>query len=96
MRAIHVGIGHDDDAVIAQRLHIQFLDTTVYTATQSRHQGADLIRSQGLVLVHAFDVENLAFERQNGLKLAIAACLAEPPAESPSTMNSSQLPGSRS
>jgi hypothetical protein len=54
---------------------------------------AELLRRQHLVEANLLDVQDLAAQRQDRLELAARPCLAEPPADSPSTMNSSHFDG---
>jgi hypothetical protein len=55
---------------------------------------ADLLARQHPVEARAFDVQDLAAQRQDRLVVPDRPCLAEPPALSPSTRNSSDLAGS--
>ena len=73
MRAVHVGIGHDDQAVIAQFLDIEFF--LADPATQCRDQGTDLSGSQHAVEACAFDIEDLALQWQDGLRPAVPRLL---------------------
>src|SRR5436305_3533044 len=45
------------------------------TLFRSRNHGADFFVAQHLVIARLLDVKDLAFERQNGLKTAVAALL---------------------
>ena len=81
--AVDVGIGHDDDALVAQVL------VAIFGAGADAER-LDQVRQQ-LVLRQLLrggvgDVEDLAAQRQYRLRFAVARLLAEPPAESPSTM----------
>src|SRR2546429_7636369 len=60
---------HDDDAVVAQLLDIEVVapDPT----TQRRDQRADLGRRQHLVEARSFNIQDLAFERQDRLRAPI-------------------------
>ncbi len=69
--AVDVGIGHDDDAVIAQLLDIEIVAADA--GAQRRDQRADLVGRQHLVEARALDVEDLAAQRQHRLVLAVAA-----------------------
>ena len=83
VRTIDVSIGHDDDVVIAQ--------FSMLYSSRPIPQPKAVIKvptscdENHLVEACFLDVQNLAFERQNGLVLRLRPCLAEPPAESPST-----------
>jgi predicted component of type VI protein secretion system len=82
-RSVHVSIGHDDDAVVAQVAHVEALADA---GAQRGDQRLDLLVGQRLVQAGLFDVENLAAQGQNGLEAAVAALFGLPPALSPSTM----------
>src|SRR6266446_3363484 len=73
MAAVDIGVGHDDDAVIARLLDLEILAADA--SAERLDQGADLGRGQHLVEAGALDVEDLAFERQDRLKAAVAALL---------------------
>ena len=70
MRAVHVGIGHDDDAMVAQfgGVEVVFADA----GAERGDQGADFRRAEHFVEAGFFDVEDFAFERQDGLEFAVA------------------------
>ena len=69
MRAIHVRIGHDDDLVIAGPRNVElFLDSR----PDRRDDRADLFVRQHLVDTSLLNIDDLAPQRQNGLKLALA------------------------
>jgi hypothetical protein len=53
---------------------------------QRGDQREDFVAGQQLFVARFFHVQDLAAQRQDGLELAVAALLGEPPAESPSTM----------
>ncbi len=70
--AVDVGVGHDDDLVVAQLVGVElFADA----GAERGDQGADLLARQHLVHAHALDVQDLAAQRQNGLEFAVAALL---------------------
>ena len=72
MRTVDVGVGHDDNGVVAQLAHVFF----VRHAHPERHdQRAQLLRGEHLFDPYALDVENLATQRQDGLDAAVAALL---------------------
>ena len=73
MRAIHVGISHDDDAVIAQLLDVKFVSTN--RRTQGRNQRGDLLGRKHFLEARFFDIQHLAAQWQNRLKLAITPLL---------------------
>ena len=65
MRAVDIGIGHDDDFVVAQFLDIEFVAANA--RAQRHNQRADLIGGQHFVKARPFDIQNLAAQRQNRL-----------------------------
>ena len=73
VRAVHVGVGHQDDAVVAQLVRVVFV--LADAAAQRGDQRAHFGRGQHAVEARALDVEDLALERQDGLGLAVAALL---------------------
>ncbi len=70
MGTVDVGVGHHDDAVIAQFLEIEVLADA---GAQGRDKGPDFRVTKHLVEAGLFDVENLTFDGQNGLEVAVAA-----------------------
>ena len=70
MGPINIGVCHDNDAVIAQFIRVEFLFAD--TATQRSHNGAYFSRSQHFVEARFLDIKDLTFERQNRLIFAIA------------------------
>ena len=70
--AVDVGVGHDDDLVVAQLRQIE----VVADAGAERGDDVDhLLGRQHLVEARALHVEDLAADRQHRLKLALAALL---------------------
>ena len=72
VRAVDVGVGHDDDAVIAKLLQVE---AVADAGAQGGDEGADLLVAQHLFQPGPFDVEDLALEGQDRLKSAVAAHL---------------------
>ena len=70
--AVHVGIRHADDAVIAQLLDIKIV---AHAAAERRNHRLDFVVGQHAVKARLFDVQNLAAQRQNRLEVAVAAHL---------------------
>ena len=70
MGAAHIGIGHNDDLVIAQLLHVELV-------ADSRAQGGndrlELVVADDLVLPGLFHVEHFAPQGQNGLEPGVPA-----------------------
>ena len=73
MGAVDVGVGHDDDLVVAQLVGGEFVGADA--GAERGDQRADLLRRQHLVHARAFDVEDLAAQRQHRLEFAVAALL---------------------
>ena len=73
VRAVDVGVGHEDDFAVADfgGVEVVFADA----AAQGGDHGADFLVAEHLVVAGFFDVEDLAFEGQDGLEAAIAALL---------------------
>src|SRR5207248_10953320 len=73
VRAINVGIGHENDVAVAQlgRIKIFLADA----GAERGDHGADLFVTEHLVVARFLDVEDLSFQRQDGLETAVAALL---------------------
>src|SRR5258708_6490134 len=72
VRAVDVGIRHDDDLVVAQLVGIELV---AYPGSERRDERADFLAGQHLVHARALDVEDFAAQRQHRLERAIAALL---------------------
>src|SRR3990172_3936114 len=70
--AVDVGVGHDDDAVIAQLGEVELLVDAGAQGLDHRH---DLDVAEDLVEARLLDVENLALDREDRLEAAVAAAL---------------------
>src|SRR6266566_1734315 len=77
VRTIHVGIGHDNNLVITQFAKIEsaFAVAIANACAHGRNHGADFVVLKDLVQPRFLDVYELAANRQNGLKLSVAALL---------------------
>src|SRR4051794_10655590 len=73
VRAVDVGVGHDDDLVVAEFGDIEIAGAD--TGTEGRDHQADFLGGQHLVETRALDVEDLALERKHCLESAIASLL---------------------
>ena len=73
MAAVHVGVRHDDDLVVAQLVGVELV--LADARAERRDQRADFLARQHLVEARALDVQDLAAQRQDGLVLAVAALL---------------------
>ena len=74
--AIDVGVRHDDDAVVAELREIEVL---LDTRTKRGDQDLDLLVLEHFVEPGLLHVEDLAFERQDGLKMPVPALLRGAP-----------------
>ena len=72
VRAVHVGVGHDDDAVVAQPREVEVV---VHARADGGDHRADAVVAQHLVGARLLDVEYLAPQRQNRLRAAVAPAL---------------------
>ena len=73
--AVHVGIGHDDDFVVAQLFDVQCF-AVFFGADGYAESGVDvayLFAFERFVEHGFFDVQNFASQWQNGLERAVAA-----------------------
>jgi hypothetical protein len=73
VRAVHVGVGHDDDLAVAELGGVEIV--LADAGAERRDHGADFLVAQHLVVARFFDVEDFALQRQNGLEAAVAALL---------------------
>ena len=69
MAAVDIGIGHDDDLVVAELIDVKLL---AQSGAERRDDGRELVVAVDLVGARLFDVEHLAPERQNGLEARVA------------------------
>jgi hypothetical protein len=76
VRAVDVGVSHDDDAVITEFIDVEVL--TADAAPERRDHRLDLVAAQHLVEARLFYIQNLAFDRQNRLEPAVATLLGRP------------------
>ena len=76
MRAVHIGVGHDDDLVIAGLGAVEILANA---AAQRRNQRLNLRVAEHAVQACALHIQNLAAQGQNGLVGAVAALLRRAP-----------------
>ncbi len=72
VRAIDIGIGHDDDAVIAQLVDVEIGPDA---GAQRGDQRGDLLAGDQAIETRFFDVEHFAAQRQDSLEFAIAPLL---------------------
>ena len=73
VRAVHVGVGHDDDLVVAQLGDVEIVQADA--GADGRDHRADFLVPQHLVVARLLDVQDLALERQNRLIAPVAAAL---------------------
>ena len=91
-RAVHVGVRHDDDAVVAQLVDVESalarpmpVPSAVISVPISAEPSILSKRARSTFRILPFS------GRIAWILARLRPCLAEPPAESPSTMNSSRL-----
>ena len=72
MRAVHIGIGHDDDLVVSQFAEVEVF---ALASSQGRDQGPYLCVAQDAVRLpqHPLDVKDLAFHREDSLEATVAS-----------------------
>jgi len=76
--AVHVGVRHDDDLVIARLRGVEAADGLVAladTGAARGDEGADFLVAEDLVEAGLLRVDQLAAEREDGLETAVAALL---------------------
>src|ERR1700732_2194949 len=73
MAAVDIGVGHDDDAVVARLRRLEILAADA--GAERLDQRADLGRGQHLVETGALDVEDLALQGEDRLTATVAALL---------------------
>ena len=73
VRAVHVGVGHDDDAVVPELVDVEVLGADA-AAERGDHR-LDFVAAEHLVEARLLDVENLALDRQDGLETPVASLL---------------------
>ena len=71
--AVDVGVGHQDDLVVAELLDVEA--ALADAAAERGDERADLGAREHLVEARALDVQDLALERQDRLKLPVAPLL---------------------
>ena len=72
MGAVHVGVGHDDDALVAE---VFLLELAATLDPQGQHQVGELLVLAQLVQAGGGDVQDLATQGQDGLGAAVARLL---------------------
>ena len=70
MGAVHIGIRHDDDLVVAELVDVEIL---AQSGAERGDDGLELVVAVNLVGAGLFDVEHLAPKRQDRLEAAVAA-----------------------
>ena len=75
MAAVDVGIGHDDDLVVAEFLQVERLAVLLGADrhAQRREHVLDLLVLPHAVLLRLFDVQDLTAQRHDGLEITVAA-----------------------
>ena len=75
MGAVDVGVGHDDDPVVAQLREVEAVVDAFDAGPQGDDQRPDVLARNDLVEARLLDVEDLAAQRQDGLEAPIATLL---------------------
>ena len=80
MRAVDVGVGHDDDAVVAQLRNVEaavrIFHAGILNAGTERHdQRANVVAAENLVDARLLNVEQLAAQWEDCLESSIASLL---------------------
>ena len=77
MCTVHIGIRHDDDAVVAKLVRIEVIPShaAANARSQRRDERQDFIARQQLFVARLFHIEDLAAQRQDRLELAISSLL---------------------
>ena len=83
VRTVNVGVGHDDDAVVAQFVDIEVVGAALARVcgdfANARAKRCDerdnFSAGQQLFVTCFFDVQDLAAQRQNGLEFTVASLL---------------------
>src|SRR5262249_30401154 len=73
VRAVHVGVGHQNDFVIAEFAGVEIVLSDAGAARGD--DGTDFLVAEHLVVAGLFDVEDFALEGKNGLIFAVSALL---------------------
>ena len=73
MGAVDVGVGHDDDLVVAELGEVELVAADA--GAERGDQRADLLARQHLVEARPLDIEDLAAQRQHRLEGAVARLL---------------------
>jgi len=74
--SIHIGIGHDDGLVIAEPVRVVLVLSD--PGTQGRNHGSNFLVLEHLIETRFFYIEDLAAQRQDRLKFAVAPLLGGP------------------
>ena len=72
MRAVHIGIGHDEDLMVADFANIKLVADA---GAQRGHDGHQLVVAVDTVRAGLFYVQHLAPQRQDGLNVGVTAHL---------------------
>ena len=76
MRTVHIGIGHNDNLVVAKLADIKVVAVSLRkTASKGIDHGLDLGIGKDFVNASFFYIQNLASNRQDGLEMAVSGSL---------------------
>ena len=77
VRAVHVGVGHDDDLRVAEPRDVEFVFADA--GAERRDEGADFLVPEHFVHARLLDVQDFSPQREDGLGAAVAAALCGAP-----------------
>ena len=69
MRAVHIGIGHDDDLMIAELIDVELIADA---RAERNDQRIELVVAVDLIDARLLNVEHLAPHGENGLEAGVA------------------------
>ena len=75
MGAVDVGVGHDDDPVVAQLREVEAVADALDPGPEGDDQRPDVLARDDLVEAGLLDVQDLAAQRQDRLEAPVAALL---------------------
>ena len=73
--AVDVGVGHDDDPVVAQLRDVEAVADALDPGAEGDDQRPDVLAREDLVEARLLDVQDLAAQRQDRLEAPVAALL---------------------
>ena len=73
MRAVHVGVGHDDDLMVARLFEVEVVEADA--GSDGGDHGADFVVGEHFVEPRLLDIDHFSLHGKNGLVLALAPLL---------------------